>query len=119
MAHACGDYARAAALYRESVALREGLGYARDVAVCLEGLSTVALALGRPERVASLCGAATALREAVGTPLPPSDRDAFEQAVASARRALDERSFAAAWARGCAMSLERAVVYACENTVAT
>jgi predicted ATPase/transcriptional regulator with XRE-family HTH domain len=118
VARARGKYARAATLYGESVTLREGLGYARDVAVCLEGLSDVALALEQPGRAARLCGAATALREAVGTPLPPADRDDFAQAVASARRALDEHSFAAAWAQGRAMSLEQAVVYAREGAAA-
>jgi len=60
-------------------------------------------------------GAAQALREALGAPLPPVERGAYEQTVAQARAHLDTATWAAAWAEGPAMPLEQAVAYALAN----
>jgi hypothetical protein len=60
-------------------------------------------------------GAAEALREAMGTPIPPADRAEHEHNVVDVRAALDGESFAAAWAAGRAMSLEEAVCVALEE----
>ena len=103
------DYERAAALYKESLTLRSELGDKRGTATCLVGLAGVAGALGQAERAAVLFGAAEALREAIGLPLPPFIRDDYERYVAAARGMLDGAAFAAAWARGRAMTLEQAI----------
>ena len=57
---------------------------------------------------ARLWGAAEVLRQAMGTPLPPVYRAHYEQAVASARKNLTEKAFAASWAQGRAMTPEQA-----------
>jgi predicted ATPase/DNA-binding XRE family transcriptional regulator len=108
VARAVGEGARAEALYAESLGL---LGAVRDtsgVPVCLEGLAAIAAAGGQAERAALLFGAAAALRLAIGAPLPPSERAGHERAVAAARAALGPAAFAAAWARGQAMTVEEA-----------
>jgi hypothetical protein len=61
---------------------------------------------------ARLFGAAEALRAAIGSPIPPIERAEYERAVAASRTALGEAAFAAAWAEGRAMTLERAVEFA-------
>ena len=66
---------------------------------------------------ARLWGAAAALREEIGAPLPAHERRHYEEAQASARGRLDEAMWAAAWAEGRAMPLEQAVAYALEETV--
>lgn len=58
---------------------------------------------------ARLWGAAGALREALGTPLPPVARADYERAVAAARTTSGERAFAVAWAQGRSMTPEQAL----------
>ena len=105
-----GEYARASRLYEESLELggrRMRLNH--SVLVCLEGLARVAVAQGRMERAARLCGEAAALREVRGWPLPPSKRTEHDRTVAAAHGALGEEAFTAAWARGHALPLEEAI----------
>jgi predicted ATPase/DNA-binding XRE family transcriptional regulator len=110
------DYARAARLYAEGLEVggrRMGLNHA--ILLCLEGLARVAVAQGRMERAAWLCGAASALREDKGWPLPPVTRTEHERIVTTAREVLGEEAFAAAWARGHALSLQEAITDALNN----
>jgi tetratricopeptide (TPR) repeat protein len=106
-----GDHASAVTLYHESLALH-GAAQTFGVASCLEGLAAIAGALGAPQRAARLWGAAAALRDALGTPLPPADRPDHDGAVAAARTAMGEAAFAAAWAQGQEMSLEQTIAEA-------
>jgi predicted ATPase/DNA-binding XRE family transcriptional regulator len=73
-----------------------------------EGLAGV-VAQRQPARAARLFGAAEALRETAGTPLPPVNRADYARDVAAARAHIGEDAFAAAWAAGRALSLERAI----------
>ena len=91
------------------LAVRSELGDKQGVAICLEGLAAVAGARGQPARAAQLYGAAAALRERIGAPLPPGDRLGYDRHLATARACLDEGAWAAAWAEGQAMPLEEAV----------
>jgi DNA-binding NarL/FixJ family response regulator len=77
----------------------------------LEGLAEVACARGKHERATRLFGAAKALRESIGAPLPPCERADYDHGVEIARAGLDERDFAASWAQGRAMTLKQAVEY--------
>jgi hypothetical protein len=79
---------------------------------CLEGLAAVASGEEQAEQAARLFGAAEALRESMGTPLPPVYRACHERHVAAARRACGAAAFAAAWAVGRALSLDEAVAEA-------
>ena len=78
----------------------------------------VAAGAGQPARAARLLGATAARREAMGAPLPPIERPAVEKAIERARTALGEDAFAAAWAGGQALPLERAVSEALAESVA-
>ena len=61
-------------------------------------------------RALCLFGAADVLREAVPEPLQPVECDEYEQRVfGPARAALGETAFAAAWAEGRRLSMERAI----------
>jgi hypothetical protein len=75
----------------------------------------VAGAEGDAERAARLFGAAEALREALGAPLPPVERAHYDRSIATVRAALGEKAFAAAWTAGRAMPLEAAVARATEE----
>jgi predicted ATPase/DNA-binding CsgD family transcriptional regulator len=118
-----GNYATAAVLYQESLELLRRRGDQESIAVCLEGLAAVAAAQkpgmeppvgllpeGQGMRwAAQLWGAAEALREQIGAPLPPVYRVNYEQAVTAARLALGEQVFAIAWAEGRSLSHEQAL----------
>ncbi len=107
------DYARAATLEKEALSLYGELGDKRWIAACLEGLAAVAGVPGSTQEAllhaARLFGVAAALREAIGAPVEPNEREAHEQRVASVRTAIGEGAFVAAWAEGQALTLERAV----------
>jgi non-specific serine/threonine protein kinase len=110
-----GDHARAAALLQESLALRRQAGHKRGIARCLEGLAGVGGARGHAERAARLYGAAAALRQAIGVPLPPTDRAVHERGLAAARARLGEAAFGISWAAGQSLALMPAIDYALES----
>jgi DNA-binding CsgD family transcriptional regulator len=101
------DYATAFARYEEGLLLARKADFKCNVASCLEGLAGVRAALGERLQAARLWGAAEALREAIGAPLPPIYRPAYERAVRAARAQFGEKAFAAAWAEGRTMTLEQ------------
>ena len=55
---------------------------------------------------AQLWGAAEALRDAIGAPMPPVYHADYDRSVTASRAQLDEKTFAAAWAEGRTMSPE-------------
>ena len=57
---------------------------------------------------------AETVRERLGTPLRPADRDGYEADQAAVRTELGEAAFEVAWEDGRAMTLEQAIVYALE-----
>jgi len=107
-----GEDARASRLYEESLELGRWVGLKHTILPCLEGLARVAVAQGRMERVARLSGAAVALREDTGWPLPPARRAEHDRIVDAARAALGEDEFASAWAKGHALHLDEAITEA-------
>jgi predicted ATPase/class 3 adenylate cyclase len=111
-AHRQGDAMRAAALFAETLLPFQRTGCWRDLAYALAGLAEIAGERRQPERAARLLGAAEALREAIGHPLPPIMREEYDSAVAAARTQMDEDAFAAAWSAGRALSLEQAIAEA-------
>ena len=109
VAHDRGDDGRAAALHREALGLGYDTADRSIVAACTEALAGVAVARGRAEQAARLLGAAEALREAIGSPLPPARRADYERDLAAVRAVLDEAAAAAAWAEGRALTPEQAL----------
>jgi predicted ATPase/uncharacterized protein HemY len=105
-------YEPARARYVESLSIQQGLGHRLGIAIALGSLAALEQAVGEPERAARLWGAAEALREAIGIPMPPNEREAYDQAVTAARTALGADAFAGAWAAGRAMTAESAAAYA-------
>ncbi len=115
VASEAGEYARARSLYEESLELGRRTRLNHPVLLCLEGLARVAVAQGRPERAAWLYGAAAAMREDRGWPLPPAKRAEHERTMAAARGALGEEAFEAAWVRGHTLPLEEAITDTLSN----
>ncbi len=101
-----GDLSTAHILYEESLSVAR-VGYKLDIASGLEGLANVVAAQGELAWATRLWGAAEALRDTMGAPLPPLERPDYEHATATARTALGAEAFAAAWAAGKTMTLEQ------------
>lgn len=104
-----GDYATAHARYKESLDMVSVSGDKLFIGIYLVGLGTAIAREGQPQWAAHLWGAAEILREAIGAPIPPFERQFYEQAMADARAQLGEEVFAAAWARGRTMTPEQAL----------
>src|SRR5437763_12508447 len=104
-----GDYAAAQALYEESLVLSGELGEKWLIASCLVGLGEVVAAQHKLAWAAQLWGAADALRDALGVPIPPVELADYERSLSAARVHLGERAFAAAWAQGRAMTPQQAL----------
>ena len=66
---------------------------------------------GQAEAAAQLFGAVEGIRETLRIALSPRQRAGHEHRVATTRDALDQKVFAAAWARGKAMSIDEAIAY--------
>jgi tetratricopeptide (TPR) repeat protein len=67
---------------------------------------------GRPLDAAKLLGAAEALREVLGAPLPPAEVDIYEERVRALKDDLEPDAFAAAWEEGGGLDLPAAIRFA-------
>jgi predicted ATPase len=108
-----GDHAAAEAHLREAVEVFRQVGDRTGLVYVLERFAGLEAARGRPERSATLFGAAERLRQVLNRPLAPGDRqDFYDEDHAAAQDALGEVAFAAAEGEGRRLSLEEAVAYA-------
>jgi hypothetical protein len=80
----------------------------------IEGLAATAGAQGDILRAVRLWSSAAAIRQALGTPLPPINHSRRDSAIAQLRAQLDEATFAATWAEGQTLTLEQVIAYALE-----
>src|SRR5256885_7685662 len=104
-----GEYAAAHRLYEESLAISGELGEKWVIAACLVGLGEVVAAQRQLAWAAQLWGAADALRDTLGVPIPPVELADYERSLSAARVHLGERAFAASWAQGRAMTPQQAL----------
>jgi tetratricopeptide (TPR) repeat protein len=108
-----GDAARARTRYAESLALCRGMGLRLVVPGTLEEMAHLAAAADAAgeerSRAARLLGAAAALRRALGMPLPPVERPAYQQTVETLRAVLGEAAWATEWAAGQELSWDEAI----------
>ncbi len=108
------DIPRAKQTYLEAL---EGVNKMRwfvRIPECLEGLAKIAVTENELERAARLFGAAEALREKMGTPIPPVQRADYDAHVQELRGKFGA-GFEAAWSMGGRMTTEKAVGYASRN----
>ncbi|XXT15626.1 protein kinase [Sorangium sp. So ce429] len=85
-----GDLALAGRRLRASLRLHRELGDLWRSASVLEALARAAVWAGKPARGARLLGGAAALRETIGTPVPPIERPALAACLEAARSALGD-----------------------------
>jgi len=104
-----GDFLAAHDLYQESFKILQRIQYKELISPCLEGLAAVAAEQGELVWAAHLWGATEALREAIGTPIPPVYTLGYERAVAKVSAQAGNEAFASAWAEGRRMTPEQAM----------
>jgi predicted ATPase/DNA-binding CsgD family transcriptional regulator len=112
-----GDHATARARFAESLVVLREVGHRQQFAFLLGGIAALAVVEdGDPARrmtgaarALRLAGAAGAIREAIGAPLPPIWQARLERALGQARRTLGDAAASEAWAEGRAMSLEAVI----------
>jgi predicted ATPase/DNA-binding SARP family transcriptional activator len=107
-----GDYGRARTLHEESLALCIEIEDPAQLAHALEAFACLAARQGQAEAAVRLFGATGAYAAPLEATFDPVWRLEHDQLVASARTQLGEAAFAAAWAKGQAMTLDEAVEYA-------
>ncbi|MGI8477922.1 MAG: ATP-binding protein, partial [Thermomicrobiales bacterium] len=101
-----GDLARAMALMDESLRLAQDLPDRIAVAATLEWFGRLAAVAGDDERGVRLLGAADALRDELGAPLPPHARAEHGRFAALLRERLGGDAFTGGIAAGRALPLE-------------
>lgn len=107
---------QAATLFGQAMAISQELGNKNHIAICLAGFAGIACAKGEPGRAARLLAASTLLYQTIGAQLDAADRGAWDSILAATRAELDQASFSAAWAEGETMTIEQAIIYACQGT---
>ena len=112
MAQGQGDLAGARALYEEGLAISRHLGDRGGIAEGLDGLACVARGQSQLSRAARLGGAASALRESIGSSQTPAEQETTDKTMGAVREALGGGAFAAAWDAGRAMTMEQTAEYA-------
>jgi hypothetical protein len=109
VAHGEGDYTAAHSLYRQSLAIKQEISDKHGAADTLDALASLAVSEGREEWAAQLWGTTSLLREAIGSRLALNEREERKCEEATARKAVGEARFLAAWERGCALTWEQTV----------
>lgn len=110
-AQGVGDYTRAAALYRESLIYSQEIWSRFGVAQSLEGLAA-ATAGEHPVHAGRLLAAAAAIRESVGSAIPPAVQEEHRRVAIAVRTAIGESAAAAAWEEGRKLMFEQAIAVA-------
>jgi predicted ATPase/DNA-binding CsgD family transcriptional regulator len=108
LALAQGDLRAAAERYRECLRLAQEHNSDWGVGFALEGIGCLGVSAGLVAAGVHLHAAGRAAQDALGSFVSPRDRSRGEQLAATARAALGEPGFAAAWAIGRALSREEA-----------
>jgi predicted ATPase/DNA-binding SARP family transcriptional activator len=110
-----GRFEEALGCFRQSFELARELGYVVPTVYALVGLAAALAAVGEPEEAATTAAAVEAGAESTGVALAPFEQELHEQTVTSARQALGEEAFAAAWAHGSRLTLEEVAARAPEH----
>lgn len=103
-----GDYETASRHLRGALSLHGELGDRWRMCSVLEALAVVGSRVGSSHVAAQLFGAADRLRAAIGTPIPPCEQAAREDAIAALRVDLGDDAFEESYTGGGTMSLDEA-----------
>jgi predicted ATPase/class 3 adenylate cyclase/Tfp pilus assembly protein PilF len=103
-----GRYDQATSLFQESLAIYKELGTKLSIIESFERLAQVASRRGQVQLAAQLYSAADAHRQAIKSPLPPSEQAEYSDGLTHARSQADAAEWDDLWQSGQAMSLDEA-----------
>lgn len=109
------EFAASHAAFREALVLCSELGHRRGIARTLEGTACLAAASGDTARALTLAAAADHLRNQIGAPLPPAERNKLEQGLLAAREIGDTGNGKTAWQKGLEMPLQDVILFALDQ----
>ena len=112
IARLSGDLPQAKAIYRQTLMGWQDSGSRAAIANQFECFAFIAVLEGKPQRAATLFGAAEALREQAQSLMAEYERVEYDQSVAALRAMLPAGEFNSLWAEGRAMSMGRAIQFA-------
>jgi len=102
-----GDYQVADGSLREALQAFKALGHQRGVARQLEALSWCAGSQSRHEAAVRMAAAAAAIRQRIGAPAKPLEREKVERTLEQARAGISAAAYGAAWKEGLSAPLDR------------
>ncbi len=106
-------------MLREALLVHRQLGDRWRIASVLEEIAGAVLLRSDLEQAVTVLAAAEALRERLGTPVPPAEAPDRAAALAHAARRLGKRAHEAAWAEGRASEFDQVIDLAVEALDAT
>jgi predicted ATPase/DNA-binding NarL/FixJ family response regulator len=107
-----GDPEGAVVLVRAALRTTREIDHPIGVALCLDALAWITVSQEEAAHAATLLGAADAAWAAIPAALQPALRGHHDAAYAAVRKALPERAYQAAFAKGSAMSQAEAIAVA-------
>jgi predicted ATPase/DNA-binding CsgD family transcriptional regulator len=107
-----GNVAHAHSVFAESLAMSKELAFQWGLAWSLEDFARLAALKEHDVLALHLGGAAHALRESIGLPLPQPEQAELEHKLDSARQALGSEKTVTAWRDGQSMSVDQALALA-------
>jgi predicted ATPase/DNA-binding winged helix-turn-helix (wHTH) protein len=110
-----GNHLAGHTAFREAMELFAGLGHRRGMARVLEGYACLALAEGHAARALTRAAAAAQLRRLISATLTQAEQSKFDRTLVPAWKTLSDPEGKDAWAKGAAMSPEKAMQYSLEE----
>lgn len=99
-----GRYEDAKRFLNEGLVIHQDMQILEEFALNIGHQARLMLILGKMERATILTGAFTGLREAIQSPIAPSESEHYEEIIAETRRQLGPDRWKAAWAEGLELS---------------
>lgn len=110
-----GEAAAARDRLIESLAIARALGDKRSIAYLLENFGRAALLQNDGLRGVKLDGAASALRQTIGAPLPEAEQKSLNERLQGVRDSLGEAVVNEMWEQGKLLTMEEAIAFAMES----
>lgn len=107
-----GEPDKADTAYREALAEFSRLTHRRGIARVLEAMALLDADQGRYERALTLAGAASRLRDIIGSPLPEGEQAELSAGIERARKSLDQADSRRLYQCGQCMGVSEAIDYA-------
>lgn len=118
MAHALlrwGEIQKARALFDDNLQKTQSAGLMIALIFTIEGVASLYVAQGYPERATQLFAWADAMRDKMGDRRPPVEQNSVEKDLSIIRAKLSNETFTSLYAEGQAMTTEEATALALQE----